>query len=474
MSNQSALIGFAVFKMVSGHLRLPFTPQENVVIQTVAGAVGCMPVTAGFTGVIPALEFLISPAEQGPLHLSYLQLLYWSLGVCLIGLIWAMMFRTQLVVRERLPWPGPVATATLISVLHTGGKTGNDIHHNAREESSDDSERTAFIPNGQASAAVRSRSPSKIKALIWAGIGSGLFVCTPITLPSTLRVTDRSLHQTLLTYFVPFFRNVPVFGSYLYQEWLWSINISAGFVGSGIITGPVIPLHMLAGAVVGWAILSPIAKTRRWAPGDVGDWEHGSRGWIMWVSLAALLADCLIKLSWLVIKPVVKSMTIQSFFSTYLAGRDRSQNSYAYSRLAPNPGQDHEADNDSRRSEQREIENEQGPGTELLAPADGTEKDSGGVRFRFLYALLLLAVLICTAAVRYVFGNMISTFVTIVAIAVSLPLSIMGIRAVAETDWNPMSGIGEFSISHSANKTLNPDVSRQNIPANIRIAHSTI
>lgn len=474
MSNQSALLGFAIFKMVSGHLRMPFTPQENVLIQTVAGAVGCMPVTAGFTGVIPALEFLISPAEEGPLHLSYLQLLCWSLGVCLIGLIWAMTFRTQLVVREPLPWPGPVATAALISVLHTGGKTSNDIHPSAHEESPDDTERTAFIPNGHPSAAVSSRSPSKIRALIWAGIGSGLFVCISMTSPSELRVADRSLHQTLLTYFVPLFRNAPIFGSYLYKEWLWSINVSAGFVGSGIIIGPVIPLHMLAGAVVGWAILSPIAKTRGWAPGDVGDWEHGSRGWIMWVSLAALLADCLIKLSWLVIKPVVKSRTIQSYFSTYLAGRVRSESSYAYSRLAPNLGQDHEVENDSRLSEQRESENEQGPGTKSLAPTDGSEKDSGEVSFRFLYALLLLAVLTCMAAVRYVFGDMISTPVTIIAIIVSLPLSIMGMRAVAETDWNPMSGIGELSVSHSAYESLNPNVTRQNIPADIRIAYSTI
>ncbi len=468
MSNQSALLGFAVFKMVSGHLRLPFTPQENIVIQTVAGAVGCMPVTAGFTGVIPALEFLISPAEQGPLHLTYLQLLFWSLGVCLIGLIWAMMFRTQLVVREPLPWPGPVATATLISVLQKGGKTSSDISPRAHEESLDDRERTALIPNGHASAAVSSGSQSKIKALVWAGIGSGLFVCVPL---SELRVADRCLHQTFLTCFVPLFRNVPIFGSYLYREWLWSINVSAGFVGSGIITGPVIPLHMLAGAVVGWAILSPVAKMRGWAPGDVRDWEHGSRGWIMWVSLAALLADCLIKLSWLVIRPLVRSSMIQSFLSTRLAGRDRSENSFAYSRLAPNLGQDHEGETGSL--EERLRMNKTQAQIHSYRQTN-MRKTVGEYHFRTLYALLFLVVLTCTVAVRYVFGDMISTPVTIIAITVSLPLSIMGIRALAETDWNPMSGIGELSVSHLVHENLNSNAARQDIPADIRIAYSTI
>jgi len=62
MSMQSSLLGFSAFTVVSKHLRLPLTPQEKVVIQTVPGAVGCIPVTAGLIGVVPALEFLLSPA----------------------------------------------------------------------------------------------------------------------------------------------------------------------------------------------------------------------------------------------------------------------------------------------------------------------------------------------------------------------------------------------------------------------------
>ncbi len=43
---------------------------------------------------------------------------------------------------------------------------------------------------------------------------------------------------------------------------------------------------MLLGAVVGWGILSPLAKYQGWAPGPVDDWLTGSRGWLVWTSLA--------------------------------------------------------------------------------------------------------------------------------------------------------------------------------------------
>ncbi len=48
---------------------------------------------------------------------------------------------------------------------------------------------------------------------------------------------------------------------------------------------------MLLGAVVGWGILSPLAKYKGWAPGPVGDWTTGSRGWLVWTSLAMYVSD---------------------------------------------------------------------------------------------------------------------------------------------------------------------------------------
>ena len=75
MSMPSALIGFAYFKglrALTGALgdnfaRFgfgdDFSEVENVLVQTVAGSVGTMPLGCGFVGVVPALEFLLKPNE---------------------------------------------------------------------------------------------------------------------------------------------------------------------------------------------------------------------------------------------------------------------------------------------------------------------------------------------------------------------------------------------------------------------------
>lgn len=61
---------------------------------------------------------------------------------------------------------------------------------------------------------------------------------------------------------------------------------------------------MLVGSIVGWGILSPYAKYKGWVPGDFDDWDTGSWGWIIWISLASLLADASVKLACFTIRPL--------------------------------------------------------------------------------------------------------------------------------------------------------------------------
>ena len=72
----------------------------------------------------------------------------------------------------------------------------------------------------------------------------------------------------------PILRQVPVFGVPAARDWLWSLDISPAYVGYGIIIGPSVTAYMLIGAIIGWGILSPVAKYQGWAPGPVGDWEN--------------------------------------------------------------------------------------------------------------------------------------------------------------------------------------------------------
>jgi uncharacterized oligopeptide transporter (OPT) family protein len=134
MAMPSALIGFSVFKVLAKHLSYPFTPIENVLIQTVAGAVGTMPLGCGFVGVIPALEFLIRDGEDGPsgdggvgeggpLKLSFWKLVIWSLGVCLFGVVFAVPLRKEVIIREKLKFPSGTASALMLRVLHGTGQS---------------------------------------------------------------------------------------------------------------------------------------------------------------------------------------------------------------------------------------------------------------------------------------------------------------------------------------------------------------
>jgi uncharacterized oligopeptide transporter (OPT) family protein len=96
-----SLLGFAVFKAFSQHLTYPFSPVENVLVQTVAVAVGTMPLAAGLVGVIPALEKLLRSQEGGPLDLSLGKLIVWSIGVAFFGVFFAVPLRRQVIIREK-------------------------------------------------------------------------------------------------------------------------------------------------------------------------------------------------------------------------------------------------------------------------------------------------------------------------------------------------------------------------------------
>jgi len=156
MAMPSALIGFAYFKGLRAlmcRLGEPmerwgwgagFSEVENVLVQTVAGSVGTMPLGCGFVGVVPALEYLLKPEETpgsdsqdagmlsalkaaeetGGLKLPLGKLILWALGLCFFGVMFAVPLRKEVIVREKLRFPSGTATALMIGVLHGGEKSG--------------------------------------------------------------------------------------------------------------------------------------------------------------------------------------------------------------------------------------------------------------------------------------------------------------------------------------------------------------
>ena len=63
-----------------------------------------MPLSAGFVGVIPALEKLLRTAEGGPLVLSVGSLIVWGTGVAFFGVFFAVPCKlTFSLLRRRVP-----------------------------------------------------------------------------------------------------------------------------------------------------------------------------------------------------------------------------------------------------------------------------------------------------------------------------------------------------------------------------------
>lgn len=197
--------------------------------------------------------------------------------------------------------------------------------------------------------------------------------------------------------------------------------------------GPSTSLHMLLGAIIGWGFLSPLAKNRGWAPGPVDDWEEGSKGWIVWVSLAIMLADSIINLGWLVARPLVQ------YAPLYVRKLRRALGSMSsnrgYSAIVQR------SDEDSQDSSQ------------ILKHADGREINqdeddappSELISNRTVAILLPITLILNVICMHVAFGNLITPTLSILATILALLLSIMGVRALGETDLNPVSGISKLT-----------------------------
>ncbi|KAF8274848.1 oligopeptide transporter [Lactarius quietus] len=199
---------------------------------------------------------------------------------------------------------------------------------------------------------------------------------------------------TLAAYFFPVIFALPLFGGYLARQWLWTFTPSLSYVGQGIIMGFPTTLSMNLGMLVGWGILSPISKHYDWAPGPVGDMTTGARGWILWTSLAIMSSDSLVALIPVAWEYVGKLIHV-----------------------------DGHTDND--------LDDET---DDRLVP---TQWVLWGIACSTVVGILV---------VWLVFGGEgIKPWATAISFALGSLLSILGVRALGETDLNPVSGLGKIS-----------------------------
>ncbi|KAJ1915407.1 OPT super [Mycoemilia scoparia] len=488
MSLQASLVGFAVFKAVEKFLDRPLSPAENVVLQTTSVATATMPLAAGFVGVIPALAMLTPEESRGYLtNPSYIQLSLWALGVAFFGVFFAVPLRKQTIIREKLRFPSGTATAQMISVLHR-------LPDPTIEE--EQSERGIQNSQGQQHGLRRRIPHSHIKSTVSASgaedgiqgvepreyqdrtnLTGGIAASSPSPTGSSIRKPSSldELNQldpedrnalssgnfdadwknklqslivsflisgvyTLLAFIFPILSKVPIFGNPASKDWLWNFTPSLSYAGQGIIMGLPTCVWMLVGAVVGWGILSPVAKYSGWAPGPVDDWKEGSRGWILWVSLAVMIADSLVSLAVISYKEIRYRLIMvkkSSLWSKLNPKKNKNAGLQESDGLSPAPG--HQAQSPQEYEEQP------------LSPEyrDEISFDAPDVDSKYLvpawltWTGLAASSLFCAGIMYYLFH--VPFQASILSVIIACLMAILGVRALGETDLNPVSGIAKVS-----------------------------
>lgn len=218
----------------------------------------------------------------------------------------------------------------------------------------------------------------------------------------------------------------------------------------------------LLGAILGWGILSPLAKYKGWAPGSINDWENGSKGWIVWTSLAIMLADAVVSLGHLAARPIlyrIASFVQQRWQASDARGANRllssrrggyttlqhdSEDMNLYEPSSPGPDLGRASGNaepgsDSDDALRRDISDVLQAADQDDAPADEL------VSNRTVLVGLVLSVAFCVLCIHFVFGSLVPLYATVAAVLMALVLSIMGVRALGETDLNPVSGISKLA-----------------------------
>ncbi|KAF7730159.1 hypothetical protein EC973_002767 [Apophysomyces ossiformis] len=431
MSLQASLVGFAIFKPFQHKLKAHFGPVENVVLQTVAVATATMPLAAGFVGVIPALELMTTADNpDGPIVLSAWKLILWSLGVAFFGVFFAVPLRTQTIVREKLRFPSGTATAQMISLLHqqpdptinnTATLRQRHVSHFAERELSPSPADhyptpVALLPVTQAEVqpgadhehTFEETWALKLRALVFSFSLSSLY--------------------TVLSYFFPIIYALPIFNWLTlnlvdFRAWEWYFTPSLSYVGQGIIMGLPTTLSMLSGCVVGWGILSPIAYYAGWAPGPISDWKTGSKGWILWVSLGVMVAESIVSLGIVVFRAVAKATK-----------KDDDLDRSMYHAMPTTADDASIAEEEIAREWSDEDEEIHDAPSDQLVPSWVTVVG------------LIASTILCIAMITLIFGtDVLPTSMSLLAIVIAMFLSVLGVRALGETDLNPVSGIGKIS-----------------------------
>ncbi|CAL8462318.1 g1851 [Coccomyxa elongata] len=234
---------------------LPFTPQENAVMQTCVGATAGLAFTGGFG------SYLIAMDQQSYLNLgstkgNYASDVYepelrrvipYLLCISLIGIFILLQLRKRFIVDYALPYPSGTASGVLINSLHKiGDKTAG----------------------------------RQMQTLATWGFSSFGF--------SFFKWFFSAKGDNCVG-----FDGFPTFGLKA-LKWTWSYDFSLTYIGVGMICPHIVNVSMMLGAIVSWGIMWPLLTTKAgdWYPAALNEHDFkGLFGYKVFIAMAVFLGD---------------------------------------------------------------------------------------------------------------------------------------------------------------------------------------
>jgi len=424
MTLQGSLLGFALFKMLPSTvgigrrwrftlLATPLTPKENIVVQTVASSVGCLPLCAGAIGVLPAFTMLDPERDHAaPLYFSQAALWAWTCGLAFAGIFFASPLREPMILKEQLPFPSGTATAQLVSMLHNVPLARSPAAAPALREPDAEG---ADAP-GDAEPAFTSEERRRMQD----GTGWRLLLGS---LALSFGVTILALFMPVV-YALPLFDVLAPYAGSL-TTWGWWYTPSFSYIGQGMIMGLPTSVSMTFGALVGWAVLSPLAHAMGWATGEPLDDTTGGRSWVIWVSLAVMASE---SISSVVALGLSKTpVTVQTCMRRTVRAVIKSAGASARSA-------DTAAGVDAD--------------TASTASLDAVQDDEPPARRtspRWVVGGLVVSTVAGVLLVHVAVGTAIAPWATVVAFVLASLFSVLAVQALGETDLNPVSGVAKIS-----------------------------
>ncbi|MCC6215786.1 MAG: OPT/YSL family transporter [Polyangiaceae bacterium] len=241
MSITAMLLAFGWFRLTS---KRPFGMLENNINQTAASAAASIS-SAGLVAPIPAWTILTGKT------LGYLELVVWTAAVSLVGVVVAIGLRRQMIVVDRLPFPGGVASAETIKQMYAQG----------REAMS----RVTALGLGAAAGAATKLAAHLAKLHPW-GLPGGVAAKSGAT-------------------------------TYTFANLGISVDPSVLMLGIGAIIGLRAGFSLLVGAVASWVWLAPLALDAGWAqpgpPNPLTPWFGAINKWMLWPGVSMMVTASL-------------------------------------------------------------------------------------------------------------------------------------------------------------------------------------